>query len=150
LQECDTWPLSLRKKHRLRMFEDGVLRRIFGPKREKVTGGWRKLCIEELHDLFCTPIISGGIRSRKLRWVGHVAPMEVMRMHTKLVRKLEGKRPVEKPRCKWEDNIKVDLKEMGSEDVDWMHLAQDRDKWWASVNMVMNIWVPKEAENLTI
>jgi hypothetical protein len=72
LYGCKTWSLTLREEHRLRMFENKVLRRIFGPKRDEVMGGWRKLHNEELHDLYCSPSIIRIIKSRRMRWAGHV------------------------------------------------------------------------------
>jgi hypothetical protein len=75
LYGCETWTLTLREKHRLRVFENKVLRRIFGPKRDEVTGGWRKLHNEELRDLYSSPSIIGIIKSRRMRWAGHVVRM---------------------------------------------------------------------------
>jgi hypothetical protein len=99
------------KKHKLRVFENGVLRRIFGPKRDGVTGGWRKLHNEELHNLYSSPSIIRIIRSRRMRWVGHVAQMgEKRNMYRLLVGRLEGKRSLGRPRRRWIDNIKIDLR----------------------------------------
>ena len=96
------------------MFENRVLRRIFGPKRDEVTGEWRKLYNEELNDLYCSPNIVQLIKSRRMRWAGHVAHMEEGRgVHKVLVGKPEGKRQLGRPRCRWEDNIKLDLQEVG-------------------------------------
>jgi hypothetical protein len=90
--------------HRLRVFENRVLRRIFGPKREEVTGEWRKLYNEELHNLYSSPDIIRKIKSRRMRWTGHVACTgEDRKLCTVLVRKPEGKRPLRRPRCRWED-----------------------------------------------
>ena len=125
------------------MFENRALRRIFGPKRDEVTGEWRKLHNDELNDLYCSPNIVRVIKSRKMRWVGHVAHMQEGRgVYRVLVGKPEGKRPFGRTRCRWEDNIKMDLQEMGCEGMDWIELAQDRDRWLALVNVVMNLWVP--------
>jgi len=133
----------LREEHRLRVFENRALRRIFGPKRDEVTGEWRKLHNDELNDLYCSPNIVRVIKSRKMRWVGHVAHMQEGRgVYRVLVGKPEGKRPFGRTRCRWEDNIKMDLQEMGCEGMDWIELAQDRDRWLALVNVVMNLWVP--------
>jgi hypothetical protein len=119
-----------------------VLRRIFGPKRDGVTGEWRKLHNEELHNLYSSPYIIRQIKSRRMRWVGHVAHMgEGRNVYRVLVGKPEGKSPLERPRHRWEDGIKIDLREIGWGGVEWIHLAQDRDHWQALVNAVMNLWV---------
>jgi hypothetical protein len=101
-----------------------VLRRIFGPKRDEVTGEWRKLHNEELNDLYCSPNIVRVIKSRIMRWAGHVARMgEGIGVYRVLVGKPEGKTPLRRPRHKWEDNIKIDLQEVGFRGVNWMKLA---------------------------
>ena len=124
------------------MFENKVLRRVFGPKRDEVTGEWRKLHKEELRDLYSLPNIVRMVKLRRMKWVGHVACMgEGRGVHRVLVGKPEGKRPLGRPRRRWEDNIKMDLQEVGGSG-DWMELAQDRDRWRALVNTVMNFWVP--------
>jgi hypothetical protein len=106
--------LTLREEHRLRVFENRVLRRIFGPKRDEVTGEWRKLHSEELHNLCSSPDIIRQIKSRRMRWAGHVTRMrEGRNVYTVLVGKPEGKRPLERPRRRWEDGIKLDLREIG-------------------------------------
>ena len=123
------------------MFENRVLRRIFGPKRDGVTGEWRKLHNEELNDLYSSSIILRVIKSRRMRWAGHVARMEEGRgVHKVLVGKPEGKGPLGRPRRRWEDNIKMDL-EVGRGCGDWMELAEDRDRWRALVSTVMNFRV---------
>ena len=123
------------------MFENRVLR-LFGPKRDGVTGERRKLHNEELNDLYCSPIIVRVIKSRRMRWAGHVARMEEGRgVHKVLVGKSEGKSPLGRPRRRWEDNIKMDLEEVGRGCGDWMELAQDRDSWRALVSTVMNFGV---------
>ena len=120
-----------------------MLRRIFGPKRDRVTGENRKLHNEELNDLYCSPNIVRVIKSRRMRWEGHVACIEERRdVHKVLVGKPEGKRPLGRPRRRWEDNIKMDLQEVGRGCGDWMELAQDRDRWRALVSTVMNFRVP--------
>jgi hypothetical protein len=107
------------------------------PKSDEVTGGWRKLHNEELRGLYSSPSIIRVIKKRRMRWAGHVARMgEVKGAYSILVG-----RPLGRPRRRWEDNIKVDLKEIGFGDVDWIHLAQDRDRWRALVNMVMSLRV---------
>jgi hypothetical protein len=143
LYGCETRPLTLREEHRLRVFENRVLRRIFGPKRDEVTGGWRKLPNEELHGLYSSPSIVRVIKARRVRWAGHVARMgEVRGAYNILVERPEGRRPLGRPRRRWEDNIKMDLREIGFGDVDLIHWAQDRDRWRALVNTVMNLRVP--------
>ena len=124
------------------MFENRVLRRIFGPKKDGVRGQWRKLHNEELNDLYCSPNIVRVIKSRRMRWAGHVARMEEGRVVRKvLVEKPEGKRPLGRPRRRWEDNIKMDLEEVGRDCGDWMELAQDMESWRALVSTVMNFRV---------
>jgi hypothetical protein len=111
LYGCDTWSLTLREKHRLRVFENSVLRRIFGPKRNEVTGGWRKLHNEELHSLYSSPSIIRMIKSRRMKLTGHVAQMREKRnVYRILVEKPDGMRPVGRPRRRWVDNIKMDLR----------------------------------------
>jgi hypothetical protein len=108
-----------------------------------VTGGWRKLHNEELHNLYSSPSIIRIIKSRRMRWAGHVARMgEKRNVNRLLVRKPEGKRPLGRPRRRWIDNIKINLLEMGVSVVDWIGLAQDRYRWRALVNSVMNLRVP--------
>jgi hypothetical protein len=143
LYGCETWSLMLREEHRLRVFENRVLRRIFGPRRDEVTGFWRKLHNEELHGLYSSPSIVRVIKARRMRWAGHVACMgEVRGAYNILVGRPEGRRLLGRPRRIWEDNIKMDLREIGFGDVDWIHWAQDRDGWQALVNTVMNLQVP--------
>jgi hypothetical protein len=106
LYGCETWSLTLRDEHRLRVFENRVLRRIFGPKRDDVMGDWRKLHNEELQNLYSSPNIIRMIKSRR-RWNGHVARMgEKRNAYRILVGKPEGKRPLGRPRRRWVDNIK--------------------------------------------
>jgi hypothetical protein len=125
------------------VFENRVLRRIFGPKRDKVTGGWRKLHNEELHNFYSLASIIRIIKSRRMRWAGHVARMgEKRNVYRLLVRKPEGRRPLGRPRRRWIDNIKMDLLEIGVNVVDWTGLAQDRYRWRALVNSVMNLRFP--------
>jgi hypothetical protein len=142
LYGCETWSLTLREEHRLEVFENRVLRRIFGPKRDKVTGEWRKLHNEELHELYSSPIIIRIMKSRKMRWAGHVARIaEKRNAYRLLVEKPEGRRPLGRPRRRWVDNVRIDLVEMGWGDVDWIGLAQDRDRWRVLVNSVLNLRV---------
>jgi hypothetical protein len=125
------------------VFGNRVLSRIFGPKRDGVTGGWRKLHNEELHNLYSSPSKMRIIKSRRMRWAGHVARMgEKRNVYRLLVGKPEGKRPLGRSRSRWIDNIKMDLLEIGLSVEDWIGLAQDRYRWRALVNSVMNLWVP--------
>jgi transcription termination factor 2 len=125
------------------VFENRVLRRVFGPKRDEVTGEWRKLHKEELNDLYSLPNIVRVLKSRRMRWAGHVARMEEDRgVYRVLVGKPEGKRPLGRPRRRLEDNIKMDLQEVGGSRGDWMELTQDRDRWRALVGTVRNFRGP--------
>jgi hypothetical protein len=142
LYGCETWSLTLKEEHRLRVFENRVLRKIFGPKRDEVTAVWRRLHNGKLHNLYSSPDIIWQIKSRRMRWTGHVARMgEGRNVYRILVGKPEGNRPLERPRHRWDDGFKMDLREIGWGGVEWIHLAQDRDIWWALVNAVMNLWV---------
>jgi hypothetical protein len=125
------------------VFENRVLRRIFGPKRDELTGEWKKLHNGELHNLYSSPDIVTQIKSRRMRWAGHVARMgEGRNVYRILVGKPEGKRSLERPRRRWEDGVKMDLREIGwGGGVEWIHLAQDRDRWRAAMNAVMNLRV---------
>jgi hypothetical protein len=106
---------------------------------DEVTGEWRKLHNQELRDLYSTPSIIRIIKSRRMRWAGHVARIgEKMNAYRLLV----GKRPLGRPRRRWVDNIRIDLREVGWGDVDWIGLAQDRNRWRALVNSVLNLRVP--------
>jgi hypothetical protein len=121
LYGCETWSLTLREEHRLKVFENRVLRRIFGPKRDEVIGEWRKLHNEELHNLYSSPDIIRQIKSRQMRWAGHVARMgEERKLYKVLVGKPEGKRPLARPRHKWEHRIRIDRREIGLGCVDWI------------------------------
>jgi hypothetical protein len=125
------------------VFENRMLRRIFGPKRDEVTGEWRKLHNEELRDLYTSPSIIRIIKSRRMRWTRHVARIgEKWNAYRLLVGKPEGKRPLGRPKRRWVDNIKKDLGEMGWGNVDWIGLAKDRNRWRALVNSLLNLRVP--------
>jgi hypothetical protein len=114
LYGCETWPLILREEYRLRVFKNRVLRRIFGPKRNVVMGGWRKLHNEELHNLHSSQIIIRIIKSRRMRLAGHVACMgQTRNIYRILVGKPEGQRPLGRRRRRLVDNIKMDLREDG-------------------------------------
>ena len=125
------------------MFENRVLRKIFGPRRDEVTGEWRRLHNEELNDLYSTSNIVRVIKSRRMRWAVHVARMgEEREVYKVLVGKPEGRRPLGRPRRRWVENIKMDLQEVGCGYMDWIGLAQDRDRWRTLVSAVMNLRVP--------
>ncbi|KAJ4448152.1 hypothetical protein ANN_10165 [Periplaneta americana] len=131
LYGCETWTLTLREEHRLKVFENKVLRKIFGAKRDEVTEEWRKLHNTELHALYSSRDIIRNIKSRRLRWAGHVARMGETRNAYRVL--------VGGPRRKWEDNIKMDLREVGYDGRDWINLAQGRDQWRAYVRAAMNL-----------
>jgi hypothetical protein len=115
---CETWSLTLREEHRLSVSENSVLRRVFGAKRYEATEEWRKLHNEEKNDLYSLPNIVRVVKSRKMIWAGHMA------------------------RHRWDDNIKMDLQDVGGSRGDWLELAQDRDRWWTHVSMLKNLRVP--------
>ncbi|KAJ4426188.1 hypothetical protein ANN_26997 [Periplaneta americana] len=117
-----------------------VLRKIFGANRDEVAEEWRKLHNTELHALYSSPDIVRNIKSRRLRWAGHVARMgESRNAYRVLGGRPEGKRPLGRPRRRWEDNIKMDLSEVGCDDRDWINLAQDMDQWRPYVRAAMNL-----------
>ena len=143
LYGCETWSLTLREERRLRVLENRVLRKAFGPKRDEVTGEWRKLRNEELNDLYSLPNVVRVVKSGRMRWAGHVARMGEDRVvHRVLVGNPEGKRPLGRQRYRLEDNIKMDLQEVGGGRGDWMELAQDRDRWLTLVGTVRDFRVP--------
>jgi hypothetical protein len=131
----------LREEHRLRVTENRVLRKIFGPKREE-NGSWRKLHNDELHSLYSSPNIVRLIKSRRMRWAGHVARMgEGRGAYRVLVGRPEEKRPLGRPRRKWEDNIKMDFREGGIDGANLIQLAQYRVRWLTFVRIIMNLRV---------
>ena len=133
----------MREEHRLRVFENKVLRKIFGAEKDEIAGEWRKFHNAELHACYSSPNIIRSLKSRRLRWAGHVARMEQSRnAYRVLVGKHEGKRPLGRPRHRWEDNIKMDLREVGFDPGEWINLAEDRNQWRAYVRAVMNLRVP--------
>jgi hypothetical protein len=126
----------------MRVFENRVLRRIFGPKRDEVTRAWRKMHNEELHNLYSSPSIIRMIKLKRMRLAGHVGRMRKKRnAYRILVGKPDGKGPLGRPRCRWVNNIKMNLREIRSDGMDWVELARDRDQWRALVNAVMNLRV---------
>jgi hypothetical protein len=132
----------LREEHRLRVFENRVLRRIFGPKREE-DGSWGKLHNNELHNLYSSRNIVRVIKSRRMGWAGHVARMvEGRAVYRVLIWRPEAKRPLGRPRRRWDDYIKLDLREIWIDGANWIQLAQDRAQWRAFVKAVMNLRFP--------
>jgi len=139
----------LKEERRLKVFENRPLRRIFGPKRDEVTMEWRKLHNDELNGLYSSHNIVRPIKSRRMRWTRQVVRMGMRRgVYRALVGNPEGKKPLGRPRRRWKDNIKKDLQEVGCGGMDWTELVHDRDNWWSSVNVVMNLLVPKIREFL--
>jgi hypothetical protein len=140
LYGCETWSLTLREERKLRVCENIVLR---GTRRVEVTGEWRRLHNEELNDLYSSPNIVRMIKSRRIRWAGYVARMGEKRVvYRVLVGKPEGRRPLVRPRRRWVDNIRMNLQEVEYGYMDWIGLAQDRDRWRTLVSAVTNLRVP--------
>jgi hypothetical protein len=121
------------------MSENRVLRRIFGLQRDEVTRGWRKLHNEEFHNLYSSPNIVRVKQSKRMRWVGHV--WEMINNYKTLVRNPERRKPFERPRSRWENNVKMDLREIGCGGVDLIHLAEDRSRWQVLMSTIMNLRV---------
>jgi len=130
------------EERKLRVFENMVFRRIFGPRRDKIMEEWKRLHNEELNDLYSSPNIVRVIKSRRMRWARHVARMgEDRGVYRVLVGKPEEKRQLGRRRRRWVDNIRMDLQEVGWGYMDWIGLAQDRDRWQTLVSAVMNLRV---------
>jgi hypothetical protein len=142
LYGCETWSLTLREERRLRIFEKRILRKIFGPKREE-DRSWRKLQNDEFHSLYSSPNIVRVIKSRRMRRAVHAARMREGRgVYRVLVGRPEGKRPLGRPRHRWEDNIKLDFREIGIYGSNWIRLAQDMTQCRDFVNTVVNLRIP--------
>ncbi|KAJ4426336.1 hypothetical protein ANN_27150 [Periplaneta americana] len=151
LYGCETWTLTLREEQRLRVFENKILGKYLDLRGMKLTGEWKKLHNAELHALYSSSDIIRNIKSRRLKWAGHVACMgECRNAYSVLVRRPKGKRPLGRPRHRWEDNIKMDLREVGYDDREWINLAQDRDRWRAYVRAAMNLRIPHTQEHLNV
>ena len=136
---CETLSVTFTEEHRLRVFENEVIKKIFGAMREGITGEWTKIHNTELHALYSFNIIR-NLKSRRLRWAGH---MEQSRnAYRVLVDKPEGKTGLGSPRCRSEDSIKMELREVCCDPRHWIALPEDRNPWWAYVRAVMNLWVP--------
>jgi hypothetical protein len=142
LYGCETWSLILKEEQRLMVFEDRVLRRIFGPKRDEATGEWRRLHNEELNDLYSSPNIIRVIKSRIMSWAGHVACRGKREVHTVFWwGDLREGDHLGDPGADWRIILKWIFKKWGW-GMDWIGLAQDRDRWRALVNAVMNLRIP--------
>jgi hypothetical protein len=143
LYGCETWSLILREKRRLRVFENMVLRRIFGPKRNEVTGEWRRLHNRERYALYSSPYNLRVIKARRLRWVSHVARTGERRgAYRVLVEKSEGRRTIGNPRLHGRIILKWIFEKWVGGRMGWIDPAQDRDRWRALVNVVMKLRVP--------
>jgi hypothetical protein len=124
LYGCETWSLTFREECRLRVFENRVLKRIFLPKRDEMTGEWRKLHNAELSDLYSSPSVVRVIKLGRMRWAGHVARMGRAEVYTGFWwGNLKERDHFGSPGHRWKDNIKMDLQEMGCEGMDWIDLA---------------------------
>jgi len=143
LYGCESWSLTLRQEHKLRVFENRMLRKMFGFKKDKVVGEWRKLHNEELNNLYSSPNIIRMIKLGRMRWEAHVARMGKSRsVYMILVGKYVGKKPLGRPRHGWKDNTKICLQDVRWGGMDWLDVAQDFGRWRALVDAVMDHWVP--------
>jgi hypothetical protein len=142
LYAYETWSLTLRQEHRFRVSENRELKIIFGLKKDEVTGGWRELHNEEFPNFYSSPSIGTMMQSRRMRWPGHGEEGECI-----LVGKPKVKRPLERPTRRWVDNIKMDRRQIGWDDMNWIVVAQVRDQWRDILNTVMNLRVPKIVGN---
>ena len=142
LYDCEAWSLTLKEERRLRVFESRILRQIFGPKMDE-NGEWRRLHNEKLHSLYRSPNVFRVIKSRRLRWTGHVARMEEARGALKILTcPPAGKRPLGRPRRGWDNNIKMALKEIGINTRNLVDSNQDTDYWRSLVNAALNLRFP--------
>jgi len=141
LYGCETWSLTRREERKLRVSENMVLR-IFGPRRDEVTGEWRRLHNQELNDLYSSPNIVRVTKSRRMTWAGHGRVWVRRGGVEDLGGETGWKEPLGRPRCRWVDNIRMDLQEVGCGYMDWIGLTQDRDRWRTLVSVVMNLRVP--------
>ena len=142
LYRCETWSFTMSEKHRLRVSEKRIVRKISGPKKYNVTGEWRRLYNKELYTLYSSPNNIWVIKSRRMRWVGLVTYMEGRSgAYMVLVGRPGGKRPLVGPRHRWVDNIKMDLEEVEWRGMDWIVQTQHRDRWQSLVNAVMSFCV---------
>jgi hypothetical protein len=142
LYGCDTWSLISREEHRLKVFEYTVLRKMFGSMRDEVTGETRRLHNEEFHNLYCSPNIIRLIKSRRIKWAGHIACMKNRRGAYRIwMGKPDGRKPRERPRLRWDNNIEMDPQEAWW-GMDYIDLAQDRDRSWVLVKAIIKLRVP--------
>ena len=148
LYGCEIWCLILWEEHKLGVFENRVLKKIFGPKKEESAGQWRKLHNEQLYGLYFSPNVIRVIKSKRMWWVGHVARIGDRRGAYRVLADAPGaKRPFCKPMHREDDNIKMDPQEIKCGGKDWSDLSQDRNRWWAFVNAVMNVQLAWNAGN---
>jgi hypothetical protein len=149
LYGCETWSLTFKEERRIKVLKNRVLRSICGPKSDEVTGEWRKLRNEELYDVYSSHNIVRIIRWR-MRWAGHVARLGERRgLYRDLMEQLEGKRLLGRPRLRWENNIKMDLQALECGNMDWIALAQVRDRLRALATEVMTFGFHKLRNFLT-